>query len=206
MSAQLIYDRADKLNDIRLRRISTNILEGSEQMSSFVDQFLANAAADHGYDLHLSVVSLARATASTIRRFTKVAERKSIRLHCEFPNGETLVFADNDALEQVIDNLVSNAVKFSPPSRFVWLCVSAVSDGMMECRVRDEGPGCDKLDQISMFSRYRRLSAKPTGGEPSTGLGLSIAKRHMDNMHGTLHCESEYGHGATFVLRLPAAT
>jgi signal transduction histidine kinase len=55
-----------------------------------------------------------------------------------------------------------------------------------------------------MFARYRRLSAKPTAGEPSTGLGLSIAKRHVDNMNGQLVCESEPGKGATFVLRLPA--
>jgi two-component system sensor histidine kinase/response regulator len=205
MSAQLISDRAEILNDIRLRRISANILEGSEQMSSFVDQFLANAAADHGFELHLRAVSLAHAAASTIRRYAKVAARKSIKIVGEFPIEGVSVFADNEALEQVIDNLVSNAIKFSPPNRYIWLTISGPFEGMMECRVRDEGPGCDKLDQISMFSRYRRLSAKPTGGEPSTGLGLCIAKRHMDCMHGTLHCESEYGHGATFVLRMPVA-
>jgi two-component system sensor histidine kinase/response regulator len=205
MSAQLIFDRAEKLNDIRLKRMSKNILEGSEQLSSFVDEYLANAAADHGFELHLRPVSLARAATSTIRRYANAAARKSIRLQEDLPSEDILVLADKDALEQVIDNLVSNAVKFSHPSRFVWLSVSKTDGEMLECRVRDEGPGCDEIDQLSMFSRFCRLSAKPTAGEPSTGLGLSIAKRHVDNMHGTLHCESQFGHGATFVLRLPLA-
>ena len=56
-----------------------------------------------------------------------------------------------------------------------------------------------------MFGRYARLSARPTGGEPSTGLGLSIARKLAQAMHGELICESEPGHGATFILRLPCA-
>ena len=105
----------------------------------------------------------------------------------------------------MIDNLVSNAVKFSPPEKSIWLTVGPASGGFLEFRVRDEGPGCDDNDLADMFTRYRRLSARPTAGEPSTGLGLSIAKRHVEAMKGTLHCESEPGRGATFVLRLPLA-
>lgn len=113
--------------------------------------------------------------------------------------------ADRGALDQVIDNLVSNAVKFSPPDTSIWLSIVPADAGFLEFRVRDEGPGCDDQDKAQMFTRYRRLSARPTAGEPSTGLGLSIAKRHVDSMNGRLRCESEPGQGATFVISLPVA-
>jgi two-component system sensor histidine kinase/response regulator len=205
MSAQLMHDRASALGDDRLKRTSGNILDASNQMFSFVKEFLANAAADRGLALNPEAVSLSEAAAAAIQRYSEAAQRKSIRFHQEFPLETPLVLADQGALDQVIDNLVSNAVKFSPPDKSIWLSIGSAAGGILECRVRDEGPGCDAGDLANMFARYRRLSARPTAGEPSTGLGLSIAKRHVDAMNGTLHCESEPGMGATFVLRLPLA-
>ena len=206
MSARLLHDRAGVGSDPRLLRMATNILDASDQMYSFVREFLANAAADRGLTLKAEAVSLPEAAAATAQRYAEAALRKSIQINEEFPPDTPMVLADRGALDQVIDNLVSNAVKFSPPSTSIWLSVLPAKEDVLEFRVRDEGPGCDEQDLAQMFTRYRRLSARPTGGEPSTGLGLSIAKRHTDAMGGTLHCESEGGRGATFVLRLPVAT
>jgi two-component system sensor histidine kinase/response regulator len=75
----------------------------------------------------------------------------------------------------------------------------------MECRVQDQGPGFTENDKTRMFRRYGRLSARPTGNEPSTGLGLSIVKKLVLAMHGELVCESTPGNGATFAFRLPRA-
>lgn len=205
MSAKLLHDRASAVADPKLNRMASNILDASEQMFAFVKEFLANAAADRGFPLSMEAVSLPQAAAAAAQRYAEAALRKSIRIHEEFPTDSPLVRADRGALDQVIDNLVSNAVKFSPPNTSIWLSIGQASGGFLEFRVRDEGPGCDSQDLANMFNRYRRLSAWPTAGEPSTGLGLSIAKRHVDAMKGTLHCESEAGHGATFVLRLPLA-
>jgi two-component system, sensor histidine kinase and response regulator len=69
--------------------------------------------------------------------------------------------------------------------------------------VRDEGPGFSAEDKARMFRRYGRLSARPTGGEPSTGLGLSIVRKLVQGMGGELLCESAAGNGATFIVRLP---
>ena len=77
--------------------------------------------------------------------------------------------------------------------------------GYIECQVQDEGPGFSEKDKTRMFHRYARLSARPTGGEPSTGLGLSIVKKLVVAMHGELACESTPGNGATFAFRLPSA-
>jgi signal transduction histidine kinase len=95
-------------------------------------------------------------------------------------------------------------VKFSPPEKSIWLTVKPTPDGGGEFSLRDEGPGVSDEDRAKMFLRYGRLSARPTAGEPSTGLGLSIAKRHTDGMAGQLFCESHSGRGANFILRLPA--
>jgi two-component system sensor histidine kinase/response regulator len=205
MSAKLLHERASAVSDPRLNRMATNILDASDQMFSFVKEFLANAAADRGHTLTHESVSLTAAAAATVQRYTEAALRKSIKIHEDYPPDAPLVLADRGALDQVMDNLVSNAVKFSPPDTAIWLSVGSARGGFLECRVKDEGPGCDAQDLAQMFTRYRRLSARPTAGEPSTGLGLSIAKRHVDAMDGTLHCESEAGRGATFVLRLPLA-
>jgi two-component system, sensor histidine kinase and response regulator len=205
MSAQLLHHRATQLADSRLLRISSNILHASDQMFSFVREFLANAAADRGLTITLRPISMAEAAASAVQRYTEAALRKSLTFHEDYPADFPLVLGDHAALDQVIDNLVSNAVKFSPAGKSIWLAIHRTADGRPECRVRDEGPGCDENDRANMFARYRRLSARPTAGEPSTGLGLSIAKRHVDAMNGDLHCESEPGHGATFVLRLQFA-
>jgi signal transduction histidine kinase len=70
--------------------------------------------------------------------------------------------------------------------------------------VQDEGPGVSAEDQKRLFGRFARLSAKPTGGEPATGLGLSIVKRMVESMNGRVWCESEPGKGALFVVQLPA--
>jgi two-component system sensor histidine kinase/response regulator len=205
MSAQLLYDRTTQLGDSRLARMSVNILDASNQMFSYVREFLANAAAETGYALKLEPLSISSAASSAVKRYAEAARRKSLRFHEDYSKENPLVPADKGALDQVIDNVVSNAVKFSQPDKSIWLSIVSTGDGWTEFRIRDEGPGCDEHDLENMFTRYRRLSAKPTAGEPSTGLGLSIAKRHMNEMHGELRCESQLGQGATFILSFPPA-
>ncbi|MBK9249946.1 MAG: sensor histidine kinase [Ignavibacteria bacterium] len=76
---------------------------------------------------------------------------------------------------------------------------------MVRIEVRDEGPGMSADDMKKLFGRYVRLSAKPTGGEHSSGLGLSIVKKLVEVMNGQVWCESEIGKGAVFIVELPAA-
>ncbi len=102
----------------------------------------------------------------------------------------------------MLDNLVSNALKFSPPGKNIFLSVREANHHA-ECLVRDEGPGFTAEDKARMFRRYGRLSARPTGGEPSTGLGLSIVRKLALGMGGELLCESDPGRGAAFTVRLP---
>lgn len=205
MSAQLLNDRAVSIADERLERLAANILDATTQMSTFVHEFLANSVADRGLNLKLENLCLTDAAASAVQLYQEAARRKEITLLYEGTHDPVNVAADRPALEQVLGNLLSNALKFSPAGKRVWVRVQPDGAGGGQCQVRDEGPGFTDEDRALMFRRYRRLSARPTAGEPSTGLGLSIVKKLVDAMRGTLTCESAPGAGARFLLTLPAA-
>jgi signal transduction histidine kinase len=116
------------------------------------------------------------------------------------------VLADQNLALHVAENLISNAIKFSPFSSTVEIFLADRCVGMVTFGVRDQGPGLTESDQAKLFGAFQRLSAKPTGGESSTGLGLSITKRMIEAMGGCIWCESEPGKGATFFVALPAAS
>lgn len=205
MSAQLLNDRAVTIGDERLERLAVNILRATTQMSAFVHEFLANSSADRGLTVKLESLCLADAARGMVQQFQDAAHRKEIALVYEGTHDTVEVAGDRVALDQVLRNLLSNALKFSPPGKRVWVKTQPAANGGGACEIRDEGPGFTEEDRAMMFRRYRRLSARPTGGEPSTGLGLSIVKKLVDAMRGTLTCDSAPGSGARFLLTLPPA-
>jgi two-component system sensor histidine kinase/response regulator len=203
LSATLLRDRLEG-GEPRLAALARHLADASGQTLGFVKEFLANAAADHALAVTPGVVDAAAAAQEATALYAAAAERKRLRLEFSGGRGLPAVRADAAALRQVLENLVSNAVKFSPVGRAVTVTARAAPGGV-EVEVRDEGPGFPPADLAGPFRRYRRLTARPTAGEPSTGLGLSIAQRLVDAMGGTLACESAPGRGAAFLVRLPAA-
>ncbi len=116
-------------------------------------------------------------------------------------NPKTYGLVDKNYLTQVFENLLSNAIKFSPRDKDVWIRVKEIN-GEIWVYFIDEGPGIEKDEMNRLFGKYQRLSAKPTGGEHSTGLGLSIVKKYVDVMGGRVWCESESGKGSYFIVAL----
>ncbi|WP_148715372.1 sensor histidine kinase [Chitinolyticbacter meiyuanensis] len=114
------------------------------------------------------------------------------------------VMADRQALWQVLDNLISNASKYAPHQTAIRLEAIAIGE-RVQVRVSDQGPGIATHEMERLFRKFSRLSAVPTGGEHTTGLGLSIVKRLAEAMDGKVGCESVLGHGATFYVELPLA-
>ena len=202
MSAELMKRQTEKFKDERLTQLSDNMIRSSALALAFVKEFLANAAADHGFSLKPGVANLSDIAAATIAQHQETARRKKITIQSDFLNGAVMARADVSALGQVLDNLISNALKFSPPGKRIFVSVHPAGSHA-ECFVRDEGPGFTAEDKTRMFRRYGRLSARPTGGEPSTGLGLSIVHKLVRAMGGELACESNPGQGAAFTVRLP---
>jgi two-component system sensor histidine kinase/response regulator len=205
MSAELLHEGIGRFKDERLSRLSGNILRSTAQLLAFMKEFLANAATDYGFTPKPVALNLADVAAAAVQQYQEAARRKKIEIQTDFSAGETTVLADASALDQVLDNLLSNALKFSPAGKRVFVSIRPL-EHQVECVIRDEGPGFTAEDKARMFRRYGRLSARPTGGEPSTGLGLSIVRKLMQAMNGDLACESGPGQGTTFAIRLGRPT
>jgi two-component system sensor histidine kinase/response regulator len=204
MSAQLLHDRLKEREDVRVQQLAENILRSSGQVLGYVKEYLANAAADHGITLKPGRLEFSEAAAVAVRQYQESAQRKQSSIETDFAKSDTTVMVDAAALDQVLDNLLSNALKFSPPGKRIVVAVAS-NRTHVECQIRDEGPGFTPEDKQRMFRRYGRLSARPTGGEPSTGLGLSIVHKLVRAMNGELACDSVVGSGATFTIRFQRA-
>lgn len=116
-----------------------------------------------------------------------------------------IISADPNACFQVLDNVISNAIKYSPLGKQIQLTLNYQND-FAEVRIQDQGPGLSTQDQQHLFEKFSKLSSIPTGGEHSTGLGLSIVKQLSEAMGGSVRCESELGKGCCFILRFPLLT
>ena len=204
MSAQLLLDRAQSKDDPKGRLLAENVRGTTRQMHVFIKALLANANANRGFAVNLEPIHFSQATVRAIARYEDAARGKELVLRANLPNDGIIIQADPDGLDQVLDNLLSNAVKFSPPSREISVSMQQGASHA-ECHIQDHGPGFTAQDMVRLYERYARLSARPTDGEPSTGLGLSIAKRLVHAMNGELTCISTPGNGATFILRFPTS-
>ena len=156
--------------------------------------------------LHIEPVRVSGEIEDVVEAMQTVAGRKRIALTTRFSRPDFDALADRAALRQVLNNLVGNAVKYSPYDREVVVEVEPAAGGRMAVRVRDQGPGITADEMPRLFQKYVCLSARPTGGEQSTGLGLAIVKQLVNAMGGAVWCESKPGRGSVFVFELPAAS
>jgi len=127
---------------------------------------------------------------------------KRIRLKLNIQEQMRSIHIDPERINQVLGNLVSNAIKFSFPETEVLLEAHEANSEIV-ISVSDHGQGIPKDEISKLFTEFSRMSGKPTGGEKSTGLGLAIAKRIVEAHHGRIWVESEAGKGSTFALTIP---
>ncbi len=181
-----------------------SIHSSAQHMGEIVRGILATEGLEQGGVVFHPAPTDVAALALTVVRFNAAAAaRKRIALDADLP--ETLVVvADPKLLREAFDNYLSNAIKYSPADTRVRVALSpADAAGEIEFAVHDAGPGLSEADQAKLFGKFQKLTARPTGGETSTGLGLSIVKTIVERHHGRVGCESRLGHGARFWLRLP---
>lgn len=186
--------RAKKLQDVR---------HTAQRMTAIITNLLDINAIETGkFNFALTTFNFNDAIKKTIEDYEERASVKNIHLHFSAEKETCFVFADPNATQEILDNLISNAVKYSPHNKNVFVRVQD-KNSKIRCEVQDEGPGLSDEDKQKLFGKFTRLSAKPTGGEHSTGLGLSIVKKLAETMNGAVFCESELGQGATFIVELP---
>ncbi len=172
------------------------------KMNKLIGDLLDSAAMEMGnITLEYSDTVLALLVHTVSAQYEYAAQKKEQKIMVE-ADDSLVIQADTERLEQVFDNLVSNAVKYSPTGKTIWLRVFK-TDGMARVEVQDEGPGMNEDDRQKLFGFFQRLSAQPTGGESSNGVGLAIVKKIVDLHRGKIWAESELGKGTTFIVELP---
>ncbi len=187
----------------QVQEISGQIVSTADRMLDLVKNLLeVNRLEQGGAEFHCMAFDIATMVESVVLQYQAAANAKNITLHYSLESSSSLALADEQALMQVLDNLVSNAVKYSPHEKNIFIRLES-SDNAVRIEIRDEGPGISPDDMQKLFGKFARLSARPTGGEHSTGLGLSIVKKMVEAMNGRVWCESELGTGATFIVELP---
>jgi two-component system sensor histidine kinase/response regulator len=188
-----------------IHTLADRMIAATKRMVEMVEQLLnANAIERGEVKVRLQPCDLAEILTSVVDSFRPRAGAKQQTICLELSAAGGRGMADLNLIVQVLENLLSNAVKYSPPGKNIDVRLKAAGEGI-SCEVQDEGPGLSAEDQKRLFSKFGRLSAKPTAGEPSVGLGLSIVKRMVEEMNGRVWCESELGKGAKFVVSLPVA-
>jgi len=202
----VILGNGELLKEIEDRNITKDlanrIISAAERMRHLITNLLdVNAIEEGKFASRLESCNLAALVESSVGHNQAAASRKQIKIVTGLSD-EVYIRADREATLQILDNLISNAVKYSPLNSTVQVHLLPEKEHAL-VRVRDEGPGISEQDQKKLFQKFSRLSARPTGGESSTGLGLAIVKKLAEAMGGTVECHSTFGCGATFTLRLP---
>ena len=199
MDEDMTMAREERLETLGLIRSQ------SQGMLNLLEHLLDISKIEAGkLDLHAEPIPVAGYVEEMRKRHRLLAERKKIALTTEVATGLPAIEFDPERIGQVMGNLVSNAIKYSPCNTSVVLRVRTAPGGI-EFSVVDQGQGI-RADEIpELFGAFHRGTATPTGGEDSTGLGLCISKKIVEAHGGKIGVESEPGKGSRFWFTLPVS-
>jgi signal transduction histidine kinase/CheY-like chemotaxis protein len=201
--AEDILDSFDELTKEELIELVSKIKLGTIQMFNLVVNLLDINAIESGkLNFKFEAVDIIPIMQKVLNNYQERAKAKNIKLHLESQPPLLIALIDKNTCEGILDNLVSNAIKYSPLNKNIYIRLCQ-RDSYIRSEVQDEGTGLSESDLPKLFGKFTRLSSKPTGGEHSTGLGLFIVKKLVEAMKGKVWCESQLGQGATFIVEFP---
>jgi len=191
-------NRTEKIELLNLIR------ESSKKMTALIHQLLNYQTVEKGeIDRKIESVDIHNLTLAHLEIIYPIANNKNIYLNVNSNAEGKQVMTDKGLFIQILDNLISNAIKFSPFGKSIGITLN-INESEAILSVEDEGPGIKPEEEKFLFQEFKKLSAKPTASETSTGLGLAIAKRYAGIIQAALFYERpETGTGARFVLRIP---
>lgn len=191
-----------EVEEAKQKEFLESISRISRQMLKLVDDLLDVSVIESGkFNLKSEEGNLADLCRERIELSRKITNSKGINLESDIKKVPNNNF-DADRMRQVLDNLLGNAIKFSPPDTSITLRCEKIDQGIV-VSVRDEGPGIPAKDQERIFDSFEKLGHHPTGGEKGAGLGLSIVKKIVDAHGGIVSLESASGKGSVFTVTLP---
>lgn len=181
------------------------IHQASQGMVTLVNDLLDAATIEAGeLKLDLTPVDLSEVIDKSVAFHALESARKKTSIRFERPTAPPPAIAlDGSKIRQVVDNLVSNAVKYSPPGSVVTVALRTDAGGSQSVCVRDQGPGIPEDERDKLFKDFGRLSVRPTGGEKSTGLGLAICRKIVEAHQGAIVAENQPSGGCEFRVTLP---
>lgn len=138
-----------------------------------------------------------------MREFQPIADKKEITIQTTHSDQDLLINSDKQCLDRVLSNLLSNAVKFSKPGKKVLIRTAKKSDQSVVVEIEDEIGGFSGEEEKTLFSKFKKYKAQPTGNESSTGLGLFVAAAMAERIGGTIVCRTFETVGSTFIITLP---
>ena len=180
------------------------VSESADQMARLIDNLLSVENVEEGrFRLNFAAGDAGQLARAAVAAQYTSAQHKRITIEALLPDEPVRITTDFVALQQVVDNLLSNALKYTPPGTRVQIALSATAT---HCRleVRDQGPGVEPGEREKIFEKFGRGSARPTQGEESIGLGLWIVRRFALALHGRVWCEpGPGGLGSAFIVEVP---
>ena len=191
------------LNDEQQRCITllNKVVEDGRKLID--DILIINSYEKHVEPLQVVDLDLNTYVETCVNTFQQQGKKKSIQLHFKAFD-QINIQTDKESLSRILDNLIDNAIKFSFKNSHVFVHLKKTG-AQAHIIVKDEGPGISPEDQKKMFKKFQKLSARPTDGESSTGLGLSIIKVLVDKLNGFIEVDSALGQGTTFNIYLPVS-
>lgn len=180
-------------------RIKSSVESGLSLIRNILD---VERAETNSQVIRLEKTNIPELVEEVISDYTPAAENKEIVIHFDKPGKVPELLTDRILLSRVCSNLLSNALKFTRRGKAIFVSLKENSDGL-QIIFRDEGQGIPAAEIKNLFSKYSKISTSSTEGETSTGLGLSIVKRILTELNGTIDCVSEPGVGSTFTVTLP---
>lgn len=192
----------DNLNEEQkeyIAKIRTVVGRGNEMIRDLLD---INKAKSMDPELKIQSFTMVDFINNWKSNFNKPLTAKNQSLKISGKYKDLNMKTDQGLLSRIMDNLMSNAMKFSDAGTNVYLDITPVEE-KVRITLRDEGPGISAADQKKMFKPFTRLSARPTAGEHSNGLGLSIIKSLTEQLGGRIIVKSKLGSGTAFEILIP---
>lgn len=198
----LLNGNAGSLSDAQ-RELLTSITQQGRLMLSIVNNLLDVSAIEAGrFDLNLSQTCTSALVERSVRHNSLLAADKLVSIQYQRPDQELDAVIDSHKFEQVLNNLIGNAVKYSPIGSDIEVTLELLNDEF-ELTVRDHGPGIPENQLDSLFSPFITAGVSPSAGESSTGLGLAIVQRIVAEHGGSIRVDSRLNHGSCFTVRMP---
>lgn len=202
--AQVLRDKPEVLKKEKGRRYAENIVSGGQRLLNMINDLLHLAKTEAGkIQLHIGAADVQELCKSVVALFSEATRRKKIKVRLSVDDGIGILTTDGGKVQQILENFMSNAVKFTAERGRIEVKASALDDKSVRLSVSDTGCGIAEVDKERIFEKFRQADGSLTRRSAGSGLGLAICKELADMLAGSIGMDSRSGEGSTFWLDIP---